>query len=413
MSETGPTEDPGGVSPPVDDPYRWVILVIATLTQAATAFVFLGVGALAGFIQEDFDLNGLQTGLLVTAIGLAPVVALLPTGRLLDIRSERVVITGGALVLGVGAGFASRGSSYVWILVLLLIAGTGYSASQPGGSKVVASWFPARQRGLAMGIRQTGLPLGGALAAAILPAIASNHDWRAAMLVGAVVAAVGGIAFGILYRRASSPVVTSPLRVGAELLGLLRARPVRLAMQSGLGMVSVQFTMISYLMLYLRDVHDIPLASGAWMLFTAQMAGVAGRVVLAAWSDRLSSRLIPVALAAGSAAVGTVALGVVPSDTAFVPLIVLSLALGFFAFGWYGPWVVFVAETAPAGAMGLTLALAMTANQVAIVIAPPIFGSLLDLSGGYTVPWLVMAAALAIVAARTAMSRPRGNSRTT
>ena len=123
--------------------------------------------------------------------------------------------------------------------------------------------------------------------------------------------------------------------------------------------------------------------------------------------------IIPVALAAGSAAVGTVALGVVPPDTAFVPLIVLSLALGFFAFGWYGPWVVFVAETAPAGAMGLTLALAMTANQVAIVIAPPIFGSLLDLSGGYTVPWLVMAAALAIVAARSAMSRRRGNSRTT
>ena len=78
------------------DPYRWVILTFATLAQAGTAFLFLGVGALAGFVQEAFDLTGAQTGLLVAAVGLAPLFALLPTGRMLDRRSERAIITGGA-----------------------------------------------------------------------------------------------------------------------------------------------------------------------------------------------------------------------------------------------------------------------------------------------------------------------------
>ena len=39
-----------------------------------------------------------------------------------------------------------------------------YSVSQPGGSKVILKWFRKENRGLAMGIRQAGIPIGGALA---------------------------------------------------------------------------------------------------------------------------------------------------------------------------------------------------------------------------------------------------------
>ncbi len=387
-------------APDSADPYRWVILVVATLAQAGTAVVFLGVGALAGFIQEDFDLSGVQTGLLVTAIGLAAVIALLPTGRLLDRRSERVIITGGALLLAAGAALAAFSSTYVMLLGVLLVGGGGYSASQPGGSKVVAAWFSPEQRGLAMGIRQTGLPLGGAVAAAVLPAVADYWDWRAALLLASAIAASSGLLFGFIYRAPVDPVFASVPGFRSELGGLLRSRPVRAAMQSGLAMVSMQFVIISYLMLYLRDVHAVPLTRGAWMLFGAQGAGVAGRVVLAAWSDRVSNRMLPVVLAAGTASLGAVVFALAAGGPSFTALLMLSILVGFFAFGWYGPWVVFVAEAAPGHAVGMTLALAMTANQLGIVIAPPIFGLLLDLSGGYVLPWLVFGGFLGVVAAR-------------
>ncbi len=390
------------------DPYRWVILVVATLAQAGTAVVFLGVGALAGFIQEDFDLNGVQTGLLVTAVGLAAVVALLPTGRLLDRRSERMIITGGALLLAAGAALAAFSGTYVVLLGVLLVGGGGYSASQPGGSKVVAAWFPPQQRGLAMGIRQTGLPLGGALAAAVLPAVADRWDWRAALVVAAAVAAVSGVLFGLVYRPPVHPVFASVPGFRSELRGLLRSRRVRVAMQSGLAMVSMQFVIISYLMLYLRDVHGVPLTRGAWMLFGAQGAGVVGRVVLAAWSDRVHNRMLPVALAAGSAALGAAVFALIGSGPSFPILLGFSSVVGFFAFGWYGPWVVFVAEAAPGHAVGMTLALAMTANQLGIVAAPPIFGLLLDVTGGYVVPWLVVGGFLLTVAVRVGRAARSG-----
>ena len=398
MTEPAPHD-----SSPAADPYRWVILFTATLTQAGTAFVFLGVGALAGFIQESFDLSGAQTGLLVTAVGLAPLAALIPTGRLLDRGFERWIITGGALLLAAGAALAALSGSYVPVLALLFLGGAGYSASQPGGSKVVAGWFPPYQRGLGMGIRQTGLPLGGALAAAALPAIASGSGWETALIVGAAIAGVSGLVFGAVYRPMPFSAPIAPIGFATELRGLLGNRSVRLAMLAGLGMVSIQFVLISYLMLYLRDVHDIPLVRGAWMLFATQAAGVVGRVALAAWSDRLPSRLTPVAVSAAVASIGAVGLAAMQGGPSYVALLALSAVIGFFAFGWYGPWVVFVAEAAPGRAVGTTLALAMTANQLAIVAAPPIFGVIYDLSGSYSVPLLVTAVFLALVAARVSV----------
>ncbi len=381
--------------------YRWVVLAAATLAQASTAFLFLGVGALAAFFQDAYDLGGAETGLVVTAIAITPLFALLGVGRLLDHHSERPIITGGALLLAAGAVAAAYVQSYPLLLAALVVGGAGYTTSQPGGSKVVSLWFSDRERGLAMGIRQMGLPLGGAIAAAVLPALAERSGLRPALLTAAAVAAAGGLVFGLVDRHPPVAADRSGYGLRAEVRSLLRERPVRTAMWAGLGMVSAQLAIISYLILFLRDVHGLAVTTGAWMLFAAQMAGTAGRVVLAAWSDRTSGgRLVPIVAGMGMTALGAAAAPLLPADLAISGLAVFSAAFGFFAFGWYGPWVVHVAEIAPRRAVGLTLALAMTGNQLAIVLSPPIFGLILDASGGYTASWLAVAGFVALAATR-------------
>ena len=51
-----------------------------------------------------------------------------------------------------------------------------YSVSQPGGSKVILKWFPNENRGLAMGIRQAGIPIGGALTGVLIPFLAIQYN---------------------------------------------------------------------------------------------------------------------------------------------------------------------------------------------------------------------------------------------
>ena len=179
---------------PQDKPaYRWLVLTAATAAQATASFALLGLAALAGFLQRDFNLTAAETGLLITASYAAPLFSLLFVGDLLDRKSERLIIGIGAVVLFVPFLFAAASHHYTALLFWLFIAGLGYSATQPGGSKSVSAWFRGGRLGLAMGIRQAGLPLGGAVAAAILPAVAAAWSWRAAFVAGAVAALAGGL----------------------------------------------------------------------------------------------------------------------------------------------------------------------------------------------------------------------------
>jgi MFS family permease len=396
-------------APPPQNAYRWVVLGTATLAQAAASFALLGLAALAGFLQRDFHLTAAETGLLITASYAAPLFSLLFVGDLLDRKSERLIIGVGAAILFVPMLLAATSTNYAVLLLWLFFAGLGYSATQPGGSKSVSAWFRGDRLGLAMGIRQAGLPLGGALAAAILPAIAAAWSWRAAFVVSAVIALLGGVIFALVYRPPPEEAGAAPKRAAltfAAVAGLLRQSWMRNAMVSGLALVSAQYGILTWLMLYLRDLAHIPLTHSAWFLALAQAAGVAGRIGLAAWSDRMpAARFRLLALSMIAVAAGLVLLLFVPPQTPEALLALLAAWLGFFGLGWYGPWVAYLAETAPPDKVGLTLGTAMAINQLGIIGAPPLLGLVHDLTGGYTALWACVVAGLAISYALTGLTR--------
>jgi len=389
--------------------YRWLVLTAATFAQATSSFAMLGIAALAGFIQRDFALSAAATGLLITATYGAATISLLFVGDLLDRKSERLIIGVGGAIAFVALMLATQSGGFVLLLLCLFIAGLGFSVTQPGGSKSVSAWFRGGRLGLAMGIRQAGLPLGGAVAAAILPAVAAASSWRAAFAAGAVAALGGALAFALIYRPPAGDTDAAPRRAAlsfAAVAGLLRQPWMRNAMIAGLALVSAQYAILTWLMLYLRDHADIALTRGAWFLALAQAAGVAGRVGLAAWTDRMpAARFRLLALSMIAVAGGFLVLLSVPPHTPEPALAVLAAWLGFFGLGWYGPWVAYLAETAPADKVGLTLGAAMAINQLGIIGAPPLLGLVHDLTGGYTALWACAVAALAVAYALTATGR--------
>ena len=385
---------------PAKRPYRWAVLAAATLAQASASFALLGVPALAGFLQHDFSLSAAETGLLLTATYAAPLFALLFVGDLLDRKSERLIIGLGAAILFVALLLAAASDGFPALLLWLFIAGLGYSATQPGGSKSVSAWFRGDRLGLAMGVRQAGLPAGGAVAAAILPAMAAAWSWRAAFVAGAAAALAGGLAFALIYRPPPDEADSAAKRARlsfALVAGLLRERWMRNAMVAGLALVSAQYGILTWLMLYLRDHAAIALTRGAAFLFLMQFVGVAGRIGLAAWSDRApAARFRLLTLSMIAVAAGVLILMFIPADTPEPALALLAAWLGFFGLGWYGPWVAYLAETAPADKTGLTLGAAMALNQFGIMAAPPLLGLAHDLSGGYTALWACIVAPLGI-----------------
>ncbi|MEU7133507.1 MFS transporter [Streptomyces sp. NPDC046261] len=396
-AERGPAPRPPGPA----TGYRWAVLAAATLAQATSSFAMQGLGALAGFLQEAFGLTGTTVGLLVTVAGAAPVVALLIVGHLLDRHDERAIVGAGAVVVACGLTLAALADRYALVLAGLFVLGIGYSTAQPGGSKSVAAWFPGRNRGLAMGIRQAGLPLGGAAAALAMPAVAHARGWQAAFAVAAAVSLAGGAVFVAVHHRPQGQDAPAPARpLWPRLTEQLRRPAMPGIVVSGTVLVTAQYGITTYLMLYLRDHHGIPLTRGAFVLFGVQGIGAAGRIALAAASDRLGTGRLPWIRASMLAtAAALLALPLLPPGPG--PVIALTACLGFFGFGWYGPWVAHVSESCPPDRVGLALGTAMAANQIAIVTTPPLLGLAHDLLG-YPAMWWILAT---VVAASTPLVR--------
>ena len=397
---------------PSNATYRWAVLAAATLAQATASFAMLGVAALAGFLQQSFALSAAETGLLITATYGAAVFSLLFVGDLLDRKSERLIIgTGGAIAFAALLA-ATFSGGFAVLLLCLFVAGLGFSVTQPGGSKSVSAWFRGSRLGLAMGIRQAGLPLGGAAAAAILPAIAATSSWRIAFTAGAAATLAGALIFALVYRPPTGADDAASKRDAlsfAAVASLMRQPWLRNATIAGLALVSAQYAILTWLMLYLRDHSHIALTRGAWFLSLAQLAGAAGRVGLAAWSDRIpASRFRLLGLCMMAVAAGFVVLLLLPEQIPEAALALLSAWLGFFGLGWYGPWVAFLADTAPAGKVGLTLGAAMSINQLGIIGAPPLLGLVHDLTGGYTALWACAIGVLAVAYGLTGIRRKAG-----
>ncbi|KUJ65804.1 MFS transporter [Streptomyces albus subsp. albus] len=395
--------------------YRWVVLGIATFTQAASAFFVQGIGAMGVHLQRDLDLNTAQLGLLLSAAQLVPLAGLLVAGELLDRYDERWVVGAGASMVGVSLLLGSVAPGYGPLIIAMLAVGAGYSTVQPGGSKSVASWFDASQRGFAMGIRQAGLPLGAAVASAVLPFVAGACGWRVTLVVGGVVALLGAGVFMGFYRR--PPTHTAPRgggtpaslssQLGARLRMLREPSMVKI-MLSGTSLISVQCGIGIMTVLYLHDTASAGTGAAALVLVMAQVAGVVGRICLASWSDRgrggrhVSVMTCMVAVIAGMTVLMT-PVGHSPTVACCV-----FVWLGFFGLGWYGPWVALVTESAPPDRTGFALGLAMSVNQIAIILTPPLLGLIRDHTHSFAPVWGLLSALTAVALLFMARGRRRG-----
>lgn len=382
--------------------YRWVILAVATFAQACACFFVQGFGSIALNVQTEMALSNWQIGALISVAQLIPLVGLLVAGELLDRCSERFVVGAGTVIVGVALCAAALANSYIELLVFLAILGLGYSTAQPGGSKSVSNWFAGDKLGFAMGIRQAGLPLGGALATLILPYIAIRFSVQAAFLAGGVVALFGAVIFMLLYRSPKTHKAYKKQPVNLRLaissrLAMAKEPSMRNIMLSGASLTASQYAISVFLVLYLHTSLGLDNVVATTMFFVVLGSGIIGRIVLAAWSDRCKAgRYYPVLTCLGAVSVVLMLLSLLETKNLVVVSVLMVLA-GFFAYGWYGPWVAYIAETAPVERKGFALGMAMTANQISVVLVPPIVGLLRDNLGTFAYGWGVLAIVSAIL----------------
>ena len=266
-------------------------------------------------------------------------------------------------------------------------------------------WAPIAQRATLVGVKQVGLPLGGMLGAALLPALALAVGWRRAVVVSAAVIALGAVASLLVYHDPPDAPLP-PLVPGSRgaVASVLTSRDLWLVSLATAIFAAMQTVWMSYLVLYLQGVVGLSLLVASGYLALAQFGGMLGRISFGVLSDRAfgGRRRLPLAIAGLGSTLCSVAIAATGPGTSGLRLTVLALVFGFVGIGWNGVQLTLLAELAGPRAAGTAVGLGLAISSAGVTLGPPIFGYFVTLSGSYTGPWLalatVMLAALAVLA---------------
>jgi len=178
-----------------------VILALNTGVQVAHACVTTAVGVLAPFLVADLGLTKAMVGLAGGAVNFGMAFTALLAGWLADKKGERAVLFAGSIITGIAIIVTSRADSSFTLLTMLILTGAGASSPTPAGSKAIQRWFPTTKLGFALGVRQTGIPLGGFIGALLLPVVAAEWGWRMAMVTAGILTILGGGVYYLFYRE--------------------------------------------------------------------------------------------------------------------------------------------------------------------------------------------------------------------
>lgn len=306
------------------DRRRWTILAVSTLTHASTCSFLYGMPMLLPALRADAHLGLFAASVLVVAPMAGLLLTLIAWGAVADRTGERRVIASGVGAAAVLLGAAAIVDGALALGVLLALAGAAGASVNAASGRVVMGWFPAHERGLAMGTRQTAQPLGVALAALVLPSVAHAHGLQAALLFPATLCAVMSVAVLVLVadpprpnRTAGGAGAGSPYR-GSWHLG-------RVHLASAL-LVVPQFAVATFTLVYLVSERGWDAAAAGRLIFALQLAGALARVVSGVWSDRVGSRLTPMRQLAVASAVLMSALAVGAAVQAGWVVVVIALA---------------------------------------------------------------------------------------
>ena len=410
-----PAEPPATSERPAASPSRFTIIGLILAAQTLANVGPLGLPAIAPLIQRDLALTLTQAGSFLSIYYIGPSLMSLPAGAMADRWGIKRVLVAGQVLIGLGLIAASAAASYGAISALLVVAGFGYGLLNPTSTKAVLAWSPPSQRATLVGLKQVGLPFGGAVGAAAMPLLALLLDWRRAVALGGAIIAVAAVASAWLYR--DPPGYAAPASAGGErspLRTVLLTRDLWVVAVATGVFAAMQTVWMAFLVLYLQQVVGLSLLAAGRCLAIAQVAGMAGRVVFGLLSDRLfgGNRRLPLALAGIGSTLCSIALAAVGPGTSIAWVAPLALVFGFAGIGWNGVQHTLMAELAGPRSAGTAVGLGLAVSSLGVTLGPPVFGYVVDATGSFRAPWLGLAATMVVGLGLLALVRERDWRRT-
>jgi len=294
--------------------YGWRIVSVVFLTHfISVGLVFYSYGVFFKTLATEFGGSrlGVATGLVIMNVVVAAISPYL--GRMVDHRSIRKIMCGGACLMAAGFLAAARIEA-LWQFYLLMGTLLAVGAAMLGalaGSALITNWFSER-RGVALGISGMGISLSGLAMAPVATLLISAVGWRGTFFVYGVVTlvtVVPAVWFAVVNRPEDMGLLPDGAQVSKkppaarELSPIAATAPLDWSVRGTLRelnfwvialVVGLNFcangAVLIHIIPYATDIGVEPLKA-AWVLSTMAGFGVSGKLLFGWIADRIPKRV--------------------------------------------------------------------------------------------------------------------------
>lgn len=181
---------------------RWWI---GALLFASTVINYIDrqtLNVLAPYLKAEYHWTNSDFAWIVIAFRASYAVVQFAGGRLVDVLGTRRGLGLAVAWYSVMAMLTSLASGLGSFCTFRFLLGAGEAANWPGATKAVSEWFPARERGLAVALFDSGSAIGGAVAPALVVWLFHAFGtWRPAFLITGALGFLWLLAWLATYHR--------------------------------------------------------------------------------------------------------------------------------------------------------------------------------------------------------------------
>jgi MFS transporter, ACS family, hexuronate transporter len=182
-------------------PLRWRIGILLFAITVINYIDRQTLGALSPYLKHEFDWSNEDYAFILNSFRVAYTIMQSVFGRILDVIGTQRGLTISVLFYTVVAACTALAQGKLSFAGFRFLLGCGEAANNPGGSKAVSEWFPAKERAWAVALFDSGSSIGGAVAPLIVLGIYRFFgSWRPAFVITASLGLVWLLVWRRLYR---------------------------------------------------------------------------------------------------------------------------------------------------------------------------------------------------------------------
>ena len=363
------------------------MLAIQVMISLSVIALSVMMPAVAKDLAIDPKLVGIFAAITYAVAAVMALVAAGPVVRFGAVRISQVALLMGAI------GLALNSVAMVATTVIaVMFLGMAQGPINPASAHVLSQRVPREYFGAVFSLKQTGVPIGFALAGIIFPQLLGWIGWRGASLVAAAAAIATALIVELLRKSLDTHAAEGKTGPGIwHSIKFVMAHPqLRVLGCSAFVYVVAQHTFTFYLVTYLYEHFHLTLVQAGGLLSASQFVGTAVRLVSGGMGDRVP-RMQLLGWTGVAMTVGCIATGLLPPDAPFWVITVVVMGYGSVVISWNGTSQAEFAHLSPPGQ-----AAALAAVQTALafsgsVVGPPVF-ALLSATISYRAAFFFVAA---------------------